>query len=107
MHLRPVKRALVVAGLLGLPLAAFAGDPEIGRQKAGNCIGCHGVTSYFNVYPTYRVPRLGGQHADYLVSALKAYKSGERQHATMQAQASSLSEEDIQNLASYFSTFGQ
>lgn len=82
-----------------------AGDSAAGRNKAGNCIGCHGVTSYSNVYPTYSVPRLGGQHVDYIVAALQAYKNGDRKHSTMHAQAADLSDQDMQDIASYFATF--
>jgi len=45
---------------------------------------------------------IGGQHADYIVSALKAYKSKERSHKTMQAQAASLTDQDMQDIAAYF-----
>jgi len=86
-----------------LPTSGFAaGDATAGKIKAFTCMGCHGVPSYTNVYPTYHVPKLGGQHAQYLVSALQAYKAGKRSHKTMQAQASSLSEQDMQDIAAYF-----
>lgn len=83
-----------------------AGDPEAGRYKAQTCLGCHGVSGYENVYPTYKVPKLGGQHAEYLVSALKAYAAGKRDHATMRAQARALSEQDMQDIAAYFASMG-
>jgi cytochrome c553 len=62
------------------------------------------VVSYNNIYPTYKVPKLGNQHKDYLVAALKAYKSGERSHPTMRAHASNLSDSDIVKIAEYFSS---
>ncbi|HHJ19325.1 MAG TPA: cytochrome c [Gammaproteobacteria bacterium] len=103
-----VKRLIAIGCMALLGSTAYAaGDATEGRKLAGNCIGCHGIPSYTNVYPTFRVPRLGGQHADYLVSALQGYKKGDRKHATMQAQAATLSDQDMQNLAAYFSTFGQ
>lgn len=77
------------------------GDPEAGGVKASTCMGCHGVANYSNVYPTYHVPKLGGQRAGYLVSALRAYKDGERAHPTMQGQAASLSEQDIRDIAAF------
>jgi cytochrome c553 len=64
-------------------------------------MGCHGIPGYNNAYPTYRVPKLGGQPPEYLAAALKAYQSGERPHKTMQAQATSLSEQDIADIAAY------
>ena len=79
-----------------------AGNPEQGKLKAETCLGCHGVPSYTNVYPTYHVPRLGGQHADYIVAALKSYQAGERSHGTMQAQAAGLSEVDMVDIGAYF-----
>lgn len=95
-----VFAAALSCGLLqGTALAA--GDPEAGKIKASTCIGCHGITNYSNVYPSYRVPLLGGQHPEYVVQSLKAYKNGERTHPTMQAQASSMSEQDMQDIAAY------
>jgi len=97
---------LALCSLMAVSAPLYAeGDPEAGRNKAGNCIGCHGVNSLFNVYPTYRVPRLGGQHPDYIVAALNAYKNGERKHTTMHAQAADLSEQDMKDIAAYFATF--
>ena len=57
---------------------------------------------YNNIYPTYKVPKLGGQHSDYIISALQAYKNGDRKHETMHANASGLSDEDIKDIAEYF-----
>jgi cytochrome c553 len=79
------------------------GDMEAGRIKASTCMGCHGIPAYNNVYPTYRVPKLGGQNPKFLEAALKAYKSGERPHGTMHAQAASLSDADIADVAAYLS----
>lgn len=83
--------------------AVAQGDPEAGRIKAETCLGCHGIPSYQVPYPTYHVPKIGGQHADYIVNALNAYKNGDRQFPTMNAQASSLSEQDIEDIAAFFS----
>ena len=104
----PVTKLLILAALIGVsyPLAAAKGDPEAGRIKAYTCTGCHGIPGYNNVYPTYKVPKIGGQNYEYLVSALQAYRNGERDHATMQQQASSLSEQDMKDMAAYFSELG-
>ncbi len=80
------------------------GDSRQGRYEAQTCLGCHGVSGYANVYPSYHVPKLGGQNPDYIVSALKAYKEGKRDHPTMQAQARSLSEQEMQDIAAYFAS---
>lgn len=84
--------------------AAFgAGDAAAGKSKTSMCAGCHGIPGYRTVYPeTYQVPKLGGQHAQYIVDALKAYKAGDRKHATMRAIAGSLSEQDMNDLAAYY-----
>jgi cytochrome c553 len=99
-----VRCAVAALALLATPLAMAAGDPAAGRTKANTCMGCHGIPSYNNVYPTYRVPKIGGQAPDYIVAALKAYKSGERPHKTMRAQATSLSDQDIEDIAAYIAT---
>lgn len=93
---------LAAVGFAG-SAAAQEGDPEAGRIKASTCMGCHGIEDYSNVYPTFAVPRLGGQHADYIESALKAYRDGQRNHPTMNAQASSLSDQDMADIAAYLS----
>lgn len=97
--------SLALAGLLAVPAAFAAGDADAGRNKAETCFGCHGIPNYTNMYPTYNVPKLGGQHPEYIVAALEAYRGGERQHPTMSAQAASLSDEDIADIAAYFATF--
>jgi cytochrome c553 len=96
--------AMAGATLLGLGVASMAhadGDAALGEKKFYTCYGCHGIEDYKNAYPDYDVPRLRHQHALYIVAALNEYKAGERPHATMHAQAYSLSEEDIQDIAAY------
>ncbi|MEC9205628.1 MAG: cytochrome c [Pseudomonadota bacterium] len=73
-----------------------------GKQKSETCLGCHAVPGYNNVYPTYKVPKLGGQHSDYIKSALKSYQKLERGHNTMHANAKGLTDEDIDQIAKYF-----
>ncbi|MEM8984408.1 MAG: c-type cytochrome [Pseudomonadota bacterium] len=101
----------VVTGLAALtfvPLASAAdGDADRGKVLAYTCLGCHGIEGYRNAYPSYRVPMLGGQSPEYIGIALRAYRSGERSHSTMQAQAASLSDEDISDLAAYFARKGE
>lgn len=92
--------------LLSFALAAPVLADDDGAALAETCRGCHGIEGYKNVYPTYKVPMLAGQNKDYLVIALKAYKSGERSHQTMQSQAMSLSEQDMEAIAAYFAAQG-
>lgn len=107
MKTKHLPRLLLLAAAGCLASAAgAAGDPVAGKDKAFTCMGCHGVPSYTNAYPTFRVPKLGGQHAQYIVSALQAYQNGDRPHDTMHAQAASLSEQDMQDIAAYFSQLG-
>jgi cytochrome c553 len=82
--------------------ARAEGDPAAGQVKAIPCMGCHAIPGYSNIYPTYHVPKVGGQHAAYIVAALKAYRAGDRSHPTMRAQASSLSDDDMNDIAAYF-----
>jgi cytochrome c553 len=85
-----------------LPVHA-AGDAQAGAQKNSMCQGCHGIPGWRTAFPdVYSVPKLGGQHADYIVSALKAYKSGERSHPSMTGIVDSLSDQDMQDLAAYY-----
>ncbi len=91
-----------MAGFLLCSAAVYAADIDSGKQKSQACLGCHGIPSLFNVYPTYHVPLLMGQHAVYLKDALHAYRSGNRAHPTMRAQAMTLSDQDIEDIAAYF-----
>lgn len=81
-----------------------AGNAEAGRTLAYTCQGCHGITGYKNAYPSYRVPKIGGQSAQYLTQALTEYREGKRRHPTMQAQSMSFSTQDIADLSAYLST---
>ncbi|WP_425508355.1 c-type cytochrome [Tahibacter amnicola] len=104
--IRPLLSAsLFATALLAASAAHAAGDKEAGRIKAYTCAGCHGVPGYKNAYPAYHVPRIGGQNHDYIVAALTSYKNGERPHPTMRAQGGSLSQQDIEDIAAYLSSF--
>ncbi len=84
---------------------AFAkGDIAKGKTLAYTCTGCHGIAEYKNAYPSYRVPKIGGQNEQYLVAALTGYKQRERNHPTMQAQAQSFSDADIANISAYLAS---
>ena len=84
--------------------AAIKGDAARGKGLSYTCRGCHGVTGYKNAYPSYHVPKLGGQSETYLNNALNEYRGGKRKHPTMQAQAESFSEQDIADIAAYLSS---
>ena len=105
-----MRISIVPAFLLGLVSvfatapSAHAGDPEAGKLKSYTCTGCHGIPGYKNVYPTFHVPKLGGQNEAYIAAALKAYRAGERNHKTMELQSQALSDEDIADIAAYFAS---
>lgn len=87
-------------------LALAEGDPERGKVLANTCMGCHGIKGYRNAYPSYRVPMLGGQQEEYLVLSLQGYKNESRAHLTMQAQAATLSDQDMRDIASFLVSQG-
>ena len=97
----------LVLGMLCYITAHAEGNAVAGSIKGQTCLGCHGVKNYHNVYPTYHVPKLGGQHAGYLVAAMKSYKVGQRGHETMRANVVDLSEQDMQDIAAYFEQDGK
>lgn len=103
-----VLGTLLAAGL-GLvsfvPAAQAEGDAEEGKNKFHSCVGCHGIPGYTNAAPNYHVPTIGGQHAPYIVAALKSYASGNRPHGSMNGNATPMSEDDMQNLAAYITAF--
>ena len=95
-------RAVVVLSLTILALPAMAqvqGDAERGRKLAYTCHGCHGIENYKNAYPNYSVPKLGGQHADYMVAALNEYEGKARWHPTMQGLSTTLALQDKIDIA--------
>ena len=107
--MRVKSRHLASTTLLSMILAisaahAVEGDPARGRVKADSCLGCHAIPTYSNVYPSYHVPKVGGQNEAYIISALLAYRSGTRDHETMNGNALALSDQDIADIAAFFST---
>jgi len=83
--------------------AHAAGDAVAGKGKVFQCQGCHGIPDWKTAFPeVYRVPKLGGQKPEYIVAALKAYKKGERDFATMRAIASELTDQDMADVAAYY-----
>lgn len=93
----------------GAALAAVTGhaaDIDEGRQLAYTCTGCHGVERYKNIYPHYNVPKIAGQSKEYIVIALQSYRVGDRAHPTMRAQGESLSDQEIDAIATYLASLG-
>ena len=90
---------------MGISQAAeVQGNAEQGAKKVSLCAGCHSIPGYRSSVPEiYTVPMIGGQSAGYIVSALQDYKKGERKHPTMRSISGSLSEQDMADLAAYYS----
>jgi cytochrome c553 len=109
MHSSVRRAGTVLALAVGSLMAASAlaqqptlkANAQHGEVLAYTCLGCHGIQGYRNAYPSYAVPRLSGQHPDYLVSALQEYRSDARQYPTMHLQALSLSDQDMADVAAY------
>ena len=98
------KQMLTLAVLLavGLSSPSFAGGhAAAGKEKSSACAGCHGADGN-STSPDF--PRLAGQHADYIESALGQYKSGKRKNPIMAGMAKNLSKQDVADLAAYFSS---
>ncbi len=108
---RVAQTALGMAAAMMLSTAAWAqtpagatGDAAAGARKNSMCVGCHGIAGYKTAFPeVYSVPRIGGQQPVYIVKALQAYKSGDRNHPSMKGIAATLSDQDMADLAAYYS----
>jgi len=97
-----MKATLLVALLALASLPAYAGgDAGAGAQKSKACAACHGAN--FDTPISSDIPRLAGQHEDYLARALSDYKSGARKNPIMDGQAGALSAQDILDIAAYVS----
>lgn len=101
---RPIAALLTFAAMCAMPTFAFAQDAKAGEKKAAMCIGCHGIPGYKASFPEiYSVPMIAGQNAEYIVSALSQYKKGDRKHPSMRGVASGLSDQDMADLAAFYS----
>ncbi len=95
-------KTILVGLLTGLitTSAYGVGNAQRGLEISTVCQSCHGVDGNLSLQDDY--PKLGGQHRDYLVQALKAYRSGSRDHAIMSGFAAGLSDQDIEDLAAWY-----
>lgn len=102
--LKSVVASATVVAALGAHAQTPAGDVKAGESKAAMCIGCHGIPGYQNSFPEiHKVPKISGQSAPYIAGALQAYRKGDRKHPTMRGIAGSLSDQDIADLAAFYS----
>ena len=101
--------ALAVASVTAFSHAQETkGDVDAGKKKIAMCIGCHGIVGYQASFPEiHKVPMISGQNAKYLVSALDAYRKGDRRHPTMRGVGYSLSDQDIADVSAYYEQHGK
>lgn len=92
---------LMAASWLFVAGHAVAGDPDAGKEKAATCAACHGADGVSTIPSN---PILAGQYPSYLEQALKSYRDGSRQNAIMAGFAAQLTDEDIADLAAWFSS---
>ena len=108
--LLPILSVLLVVSATIFPVKAqdVKGSVSAGEKKIAMCIGCHGIAGYQATFPeVHKVPMISGQGAKYIVSALTAYKKGERKHPTMRGMADSLNEQDMADVAAYYEVHGK
>jgi len=98
---------------LALPATVLAQDKKASAPAAAAaapvsmCIGCHAIPGYQASFPqVYRVPKIGGQSAQYIEAALKAYRDGSRNMPTMAGIAKGLTDEQIAALGAYYAARG-
>ena len=94
-------KCFLISAIAWLSLSSFAGDVAKGKAKAAVCIACHGAAG-ISTNPLW--PNLAGQKEQYLIQQLKAFKSGERKNPPMAPFIKPLTDEDIKNLAAYYSS---
>lgn len=104
MNKKFLWKLLITLGFVFNAQVSFAaGDAEEGKVKFFTCGGCHGIEGYTNAVPNYPVPRIGGQHADSIIAALRDYQDGSRKHGSMEGNASGWSDDDLDDLSAYIS----
>ena len=96
-----IVTAAVIVGMTSFGSAMAAGDIAAGKAKAAVCAACHGANGISN-NPLW--PNLRGQKDQYIIKQLKAFKAGTRKDPLMTPQAAQLSDQDIENVAAYFSS---
>jgi len=103
-----MKKLLALLALAGVANLAAAADvvanPRAAENKIAMCVGCHGIPGYKATFPeVFQVPKIGGQSAKYIENALKSYQKGDRKNPSMDGIARGLSDQDIADIAAYYS----
>ena len=99
--MKKINLIILSASLLALSPLTYAGDAAAGKAKSASCAACHGAEG---ISPNDVWPNLAGQKEGYLIKQMKAFKDGSRMDPMMSPMAAPLSDEDINNLAAYFSS---
>ena len=104
MNRTKIQSLLLAAALMVIlsPASVSAGDTEAGKTKSAICLTCHKTD---NEVVGVGTPIISGQYEDYLIQALKDYKSGARRNPVMGGFAASLSDEDIEDIAAFYAEF--
>jgi len=103
-----MKKIILLLALASVANFAAAtdivGNPKAAESKIAMCVGCHGIPGYKASFPeVFQVPKIGGQSAKYIESALRAYQKGDRKNPSMDGIARGLSDQDVADIASYYS----
>jgi cytochrome c553 len=86
---------------------AAGGDAKAAEPYVSMCRGCHSIPGYQSSFPhVHRVPKIAGQSAGYIESALRGYAKGDRSHPTMNGIAKTLTEKQIADIAAYYAERG-
>lgn len=91
----------IIASMFATQAVLAEGNIAAGQQKSQACAACHGANG---ISTSDQFPILAGQYRDYLIQALHEYQKGERKNPIMAGMAKPLSEQDVQDLAAYFSS---
>ena len=105
--MKKISLAMLAAALavvsMAVCTAASAQDAKAGQKKVAMCLGCHNIPGYQASFPEiYKVPKIAGQNAKYIIAALTAYKKGDRKHPSMRSIAATLSDQDMADVAAYY-----
>ncbi|MGN6701353.1 MAG: c-type cytochrome [Burkholderiaceae bacterium] len=109
--MKKISALLCLTGAMSIAGSAMAadktvkeGDPKAAGTKIAMCVGCHGIPGYKASFPeVYQVPMIAGQSAKYIEDALTEYRKGHRKNPSMRGIAGGLSDQDIADLAAYYS----
>ena len=103
-----IASAGIMASAQAQAQEAKAGNPAAGANQVQMCIGCHNIPGYQASFPeVYKVPKIAGQNARYIIASLTAYRKGDRRHPTMRSIAASLTDQDMADVAAFYENQGK